>query len=1017
MSSSQSLIDEGDVIEELTLSRAIVYKKGTEYIAVGPITDITQKMNEMKQLNTPLMIYPLYTHTFPSTIKGDNAHIQCYLYKNPNPFPNNVYINGNYKHRVKSELKVTKELVEMYINAYRCGILLDNDINIFSYIPRNTSNKVYYNNLPDELLVNKNMFFPWEIVEFNLNKFALNEGDKKYLNLLVNIVAYNFKGNSELLKKSETTTEILIPNYTPNNWVSESDFDLNILKAVNKVFLSFENVKSVLHINKSILNDKFKLNFFINLDYGETFYLKYPNFDFYKKAIYFHETIHFHEMLSRTSSREILNMLSLYRTYKLDDKIFKIEHSDLSVLLDDMIIKPLKSPKMSHNYLGENRFVLFVKTNDVENTSKFIKSYLSGKVVTMSNEPGLILSVTGPVVIIIAKNEPDEYTIKYDMEKSKGEKYEGEKYEELRSKLSQFDFSFDIGEFYDSIASCNKLDQLMVSLKILSTYDKISKEKFIEIFKRVSCKLIGKKSDDNSNSWESVIGVDDVIKEIKMSILNRNKYKEIYETLKLPKQSNILLYGPPGTGKTSIARAIANEASFNFTSIKSSDIFSRWVGESEKAVSNLFSKARESTPHILFFDEIDSILGSSNDEMSQDAQRTINVLLTEMDGLSSNDGVYVIGSTNKIELIPDAFLRPGRFDKKILVNLPNEEAREKILKHYIGEIPTSNIDLKKVAKNISGFSPADIKGLINRIKEVKAGEIAENGGDISISQADIEKSIEIVRKEFHGRAISQTRKNAVMPEIPTIKLDDIGGYKKVKKIIRSNFIYPIKHPEIYEKLNIKEYPGLILYGPSGTGKTTFAKAIATEAGMNFIQIKPSDILNPMHGQDIKTISRVFELARSSKPAIMYFDEMETLFASRSGFMTGGSDIVTQLLIEMDGVEGGEGIYYLGSTNLIEKLDPAVVRSGRFGIKIEVGLPDSDDRREIIDVYMRENTIINMEFKTEDLIALTYGMSGADIKEIFRRAKSILADRLVLGNNNLNISINEIRNIISEMKES
>lgn len=432
---------------------------------------------------------------------------------------------------------------------------------------------------------------------------------------------------------------------------------------------------------------------------------------------------------------------------------------------------------------------------------------------------------------------------------------------------------------------------------------------------------------------------------------------------------------------------------------------------------SIFLKKRENEVLIYyFFDEIDALLSSEKSGgESNNRESIVKTFLTEMDGMSSNEGVYIIASTNKIESIPDSFLRPGRFDKKILVNLPNEDAREKILRHYIGEIPTSNIDFRKIARDISGFSPADIMGLVNRIKELKAGDVILGRGEITINESDVEKSVKIVRKEFHGRAISQTRKNAILPEIPTVKLIDIGGYHRVKEIIKSNFINPIKNPEIYEKLGIKEYPGLILYGPSGTGKTTFAKAIATETGMNFIQIKPSDIMNPNKGEDVKTINRLFELARSSRPVIIYFDEMDTLFGSRSNIISNNSDIVSQLLMEMDGVEKSEGIYYLGSTNLIEKLDPAVVRSGRFGIKVEVNLPDENDRREIIEVYFRENKIINISFSVQDMVNFTKEMSGADIKEIFRRIKSVVADRMISGNKDLNINIEILKNIVNDMK--
>jgi len=393
-----------------------------------------------------------------------------------------------------------------------------------------------------------------------------------------------------------------------------------------------------------------------------------------------------------------------------------------------------------------------------------------------------------------------------------------------------------------------------------------------------------------------------------------------------------------------------------------------------------------------------------------------------MDGVGGASLVFVIGATNRIDAIDPAFLRPGRYDRKILIGLPSDNERiTQLLKGVENLKQYSTIDVidsDSLVGDLGGFTPADIKGILDRLRENVADAWLEKR-TLKIDTQLLKGIIAGVREEYHSRAVALTSGSSVIPKIPEVYLKDIGGYDDVKNIILSTFIYPIRNPEIYKHLGIKEYPGMVLYGQSGTGKTTFAKAVATESGLNFIQVRPSDILSGVVGEGPKKISQIFEMARASKPSIIYFDEMEAVFSSRgSSSNTNDTSIINQLLIEIDGIGGGnEGIYLLGSTNHLKNLDPAVIRPGRFGLKIEVGLPVDKDRGAILRHYielLKETSNINIDIKLEVLIKDTEDMSGAEIREIFQLLKGNIAADIIKGKSDMSDIIN-IKTLKEEIK--
>jgi transitional endoplasmic reticulum ATPase len=581
----------------------------------------------------------------------------------------------------------------------------------------------------------------------------------------------------------------------------------------------------------------------------------------------------------------------------------------------------------------------------------------------------------------------------------------------LNNLLKDYQLDFDIKKYTENMVKC-EIPEIIRILKnaILLSYAREGTEEY-HIYEEDLLKAIEnskskcaqiKKSEFGGINWEDVVGHEDIKRELDLSILQRVKNRELFKELDLPKASGIILYGPPGTGKTTLAKAIASEASLEFIYVQVSDIFGSLMGESEKAVKEIFQEARDKAPSIIFIDEIDSLFSSrssgSRTNKHETHRNVTNLFLSEMDGINTNSLVFMIGATNMLENVDPAFLRPGRFDKKIMVGLPTDENKKKQLELGIKKISSKHInsidvDYDEIVELTNGFTPADITGILDRLKEEIASHIILENRGMDITTEDLKIIIEEVRKEFHSRTVSLTRGSAVLPEIPKVYLNDIGGYENVKQLIRSTFIYPIQHADVYEKLGIKEYPGMVLYGPSGTGKTTFAKAIATESGLNFIQVRPSDVISSLTGESAKKVSKIFEMARASKPSLLYFDEMEALFSDRLAKSNQGNDIINQLLIEIDGVDSGGGVYLLGSTNLLGKLDPAVIRPGRFGLKIEIGLPDDDDRKDIIEYYInktREDSGITFSGSVDEVVELTDKMSGAEIKEIFRLLKAKVA---------------------------
>lgn len=374
-------------------------------------------------------------------------------------------------------------------------------------------------------------------------------------------------------------------------------------------------------------------------------------------------------------------------------------------------------------------------------------------------------------------------------------------------------------------------------------------------------------------------------------------------------------------------------------------------------------------------------------------------------------------------------MRPGRFDRKILINLPNDEARRDIFRHYNKvfedeKFQLEEIDYEQLINESCGFSPADIKGVVDRVKSKILDEYITSSVNIDdkiiISNNNFAEALKEVREEYHGRTIAALRGSSVMPVIPNVKLDDIGGYDSVKSIVKSTFIYPISHSDVFKQLGIEQFPGMILYGPPDTGKTTFAKAIATESGLNFIQVRPSDIITGYTGKSAKLVSRVFELARASKPSLLYFDEMEALFRDRNGSGSGSNEIINQLLIEIDGVESGNGVFLLGSTNLLDGIDPAVLRPGRFGLKVFLDLPNDEDRESIITYYnslvANDGIIINVDMG--DLIESTQGMSGAEIQEIYRLLKTRIATEIIENKSfpKGNVKITDLKTEIEQVKK-
>jgi len=496
-------------------------------------------------------------------------------------------------------------------------------------------------------------------------------------------------------------------------------------------------------------------------------------------------------------------------------------------------------------------------------------------------------------------------------------------------------------------------------------------------------------------TWEDIGDLEEVKQKIREIVELPLKYPELFEHLGIEPPKGILLYGPPGTGKTLLAKALANEIGAYFITINGPEIMSKFYGESEERLRKIFEEAQNNAPSVIFIDEIDSIAPKREEVTGEVEKRVVAQLLTLMDGLKERGKVIVIGATNRPDALDPALRRPGRFDREIEIPPPDKRARREILAVHTRNMPLAeDVDLDKIAEMTHGYTGADIAALAKEAAMYALRRfMKEEGIEIEKGQpipAEKLEKLKVTMSDFLTamRNIQPSLIREVFVEVPEVHWDDIGGLDDVKQELRESVEWPMKYPEVFEKMSLEPPKGILLFGPPGTGKTLLAKAVATESGANFIAIRGPEVLSKWVGESEKAIRQVFRRARMVAPAVVFFDEIDSIAGIRGSDPSGVIDrIVNQLLTELDGIQPLRKVVVIAATNRPDLLDPALLRPGRFDRLIYVPPPDYNARIQIFRVHTRKMPL-NDDVNIEELARKTEGYTGADIAAVCKEAAMI-----------------------------
>ncbi|HLH86775.1 MAG TPA: VCP-like ATPase [Thermoplasmataceae archaeon] len=495
-------------------------------------------------------------------------------------------------------------------------------------------------------------------------------------------------------------------------------------------------------------------------------------------------------------------------------------------------------------------------------------------------------------------------------------------------------------------------------------------------------------------SYEDIGGLSDQLSKVREIIELPLKHPELFERLGIHPPKGVLLHGPPGTGKTLIARAVANESGANFFSINGPEIMSKYYGQSEQKLREIFMKAEESAPSIIFIDEIDSIAPKREEVQGEVERRVVAQLLTLMDGLKERGHVIVIGATNRIDAVDPALRRPGRFDREINIGVPDKKGRKEILAIHTRGMPLGmdeerkNQFLDEIAGLTYGFVGADLAAL--------ARESAMNALRRYLPEIDLDKPIpaellekmQVTEEDFKEalKAIEPSSLREVTVEVPNVTWEDIGGLEAVKSELRETVELPLLKPEVFKRLGIRAAKGFLLYGPPGVGKTLLAKAVANESNANFISVKGPEVLSKWVGESEKAVREIFKKAKQVAPAIVFFDEIDSIAPRRGQYGDTGvtERIVNQLLTSLDGIEVLQGVVVLAATNRPDIIDPGLLRAGRFDKLIYIPAPDEASRLKILQVHTK-NMPLAKDVNLKEIAKKTEGYVGADLENLCREA--------------------------------
>jgi transitional endoplasmic reticulum ATPase len=492
-------------------------------------------------------------------------------------------------------------------------------------------------------------------------------------------------------------------------------------------------------------------------------------------------------------------------------------------------------------------------------------------------------------------------------------------------------------------------------------------------------------------SYEDIGGLRNEVQKVREMIELPLRHPEIFERVGIEAPKGVLLYGPPGTGKTLLAKAVASETHANFYSISGPEIMSKFYGESEERLRQVFKEAEENAPSIIFIDEIDSI-APKREEVSGDVEkRIVSQLLTLMDGLQARGKLVVIGATNRPNAIDPALRRPGRFDREIEIGIPDEQGRLEILQIHTRGMPlTPDVDLGSIARVTHGFVGADLEALS---KEAAMRSLRKILPEINLEQpripAEILNKIKITREDFDNalKDVSPSAMREVLVQRPNVRWEDIGGLGTVKDELAEAIEWPLKHADLFSQADVRPPKGILLYGPPGTGKTMMAKAVATTSEANFISIKGPELLSKWVGESEKGVREIFRKARQAAPCVVFFDELDAI-APRRGGSEGDSRVtermISQMLTEMDGLEDLKGVVVIGATNRPDIIDEALLRPGRFDRLLEVPVPDKEARKQIFAIHTKKKPL-DSSVDIDKLVSKTEGYTGAEIASIVNMA--------------------------------
>ena len=492
-------------------------------------------------------------------------------------------------------------------------------------------------------------------------------------------------------------------------------------------------------------------------------------------------------------------------------------------------------------------------------------------------------------------------------------------------------------------------------------------------------------------NYDDVGGIEDTIQQLREMVELPLRYPELFTRLGVDPPKGVLLHGPPGTGKTRLAQAVANESDAEFFTINGPEIMGSGYGESEKALREVFEQASKSAPAIVFIDEIDSIAPKRQNVQGEAEKRLVAQLLTLMDGLEARSNLVVIAATNRPEAIDEALRRPGRFDREIVIGVPDESGRREILSIHTRGMPLGDkVDLKELARVTHGFVGADLAALA---REAAIDAVRRIMPKLDLEERtvppEVLEELYVSREDFMDalKRVQPSAMREVMVQVPNVSWGDIGGVDDAIDALKEGIELPLKNADAFERLGIRPAKGFLLYGPPGTGKTLLAKAVAKEAEANFISMKSSDLLSKWYGESEQQIARMFRRARSVAPCVVFIDEIDSLVPARGsgqGEPQVTGRVVNTILAEMDGLEDLRSVVVIGATNRPTLVDPALLRPGRFDELVYVGTPDAAGRERILGIHTG-NMPLSGDVSLAEIAKETNRFTGADLEDVVRRA--------------------------------